>query len=104
MSRVVSPTAALAQELQDSYNAHARKVVLVACPRHLYSAFRAGTERRQRTPGSGIPCPLGLLRMPSRLAVWVDLASDTCTLLAPVAMRWAWALLMAFATGAVTVR
>ena len=62
------------------------------------------TERRQRTPGSGIPCPLGLLRMPSRLAVWVDLASDTCTLLAPVAMRWAWALLMAFATGAVTVR
>jgi len=62
------------------------------------------TERRQRTPARGIPCPLGLLRMPSRLTVWVDLARDTCALVAPVAMRWVWPLLMAFATGAVTVR
>jgi hypothetical protein len=68
---------------------------------HSFDAFRA--DGRQRT-ARRVHGAIGVTRMPSRPAVWIDLIRSTCAVLAPYAMRCALGLQLAFATGAVTVR
>jgi len=60
-------------------------------------------HRRQRTPRRAYGA-IGVTRMPSRPAVYIDLTRSTCAVLAPYAMRCALGLQLAFAIGAVTVR
>lgn len=68
---------------------------------HSFDVVRA--SRRQRAPRQ-VHGAIGVTRMPSRPAVWIDLIRSTCAVLAPYAMRCALGVQLAFATGAVTVR